>query len=215
MFELEVLNFQSIAHARLPIRDFTAIIGPSNRGKSAVIRALRAILYSELHPSFIRHGAKECTLRLHFDDKTPHNLKTVEFTKGPAKNVYTLTFKDGTTKAYPKAGNSTPDELQELGFTLLTTERDDSFNLNFQGQLEPLFLVAETPTTLTSFMNKVFQIEQYERALRNMSTDLVQLGRDYDKLGADITAKERQHAELTESVTTTTQQRDILQAAFT
>lgn len=194
MFEIEIINFQSIAHARLSIRGFTCLTGPSNRGKSSVIRALRAIAYNELHPSFIRSGAKETALRLHFPESSEHDIALVEFRKSTTVNQYTLTLKDGTVKTYPKIGTATPEELHRIGFTLLTTERDDLFNLNFQGQLEPLFLVADTPTTLTSFINRIFAISPYEKALRTMSRDIITYGRDYDTTSQSLTLKIR-HAE--------------------
>lgn len=214
MFDLEIINFQSIAHTRLTIEGFTTIVGPSNRGKSAVLRALRAILYNELHPSYIREGAKECTLRIHFPESAPHDVRQIEFVKSSTKNVYTIIMRDGTMRPYPKAGNETPPEVQALGFTKVTTERDETFNLNFQRQLETLFLVCDTPTTFTSFMQKVFRLERYERALRNINSDLLKVGREHDQVGIDLISKQRDLEAITENLQNKRSIHDTLDAAL-
>lgn len=214
MFDIEIQNFQSIAKARLTIDGFTALVGPSNRGKSAVLRALRAVLYNELHPSYIREGAKECTLRIHFPETAPHDVRTIEFVKGASKNAYTITMRDGSVRPYPKAGNETPPEVQALGFQRLTTEREETFNLNFQKQLETLFLVCDTPTTFTSFMQKVFQLERYERALRNMNADLIKVSREYDTLGLTLIDKKRALEDVSAQLRDKQAQHDQLDAAL-
>lgn len=184
-FRLIIKNFQSIPYAEIDIHGFTTIVGPSNLGKSALVRALRAWAYNELHPSFIRDGEKVCELTGVWSDDTPHNIKSITFVKSSSQNAYTVTFKDGTTKPYPKIGTDVPDELKQLNYELLVTEREDQYNLNFQAQLESLFLVADTPTELTSFLNKIFGIAKYESALRSINSDQIKLQREYDDLSLD------------------------------
>lgn len=184
-FRFRIQNFQSIADHTIEVKGFTTIVGPSNLGKSAIIRALRAWAYNELHPSDIRdtnNPAKECILTGSWPEGNHLNVRSVEFKKSSKLNLYTVTFMDGTEKSYPKIGTDTPDELKQLGFLLLETEREDTFNLNFQSQLDNLFLVTEQPTMLTSFFNKIFDIAKYERALRGINSDTIQQQRQYDDL---------------------------------
>jgi DNA repair exonuclease SbcCD ATPase subunit len=65
-------NFQSHKYSEV---DFAAglnvIVGPSDTGKSAVIRALKWVLYNE--PSgdfFIREGETNCSVTIHISDGT-------------------------------------------------------------------------------------------------------------------------------------------------
>ena len=41
---LEISNFQSVEKADIQLGGFTVIVGPSNSGKSALLRALRAVV---------------------------------------------------------------------------------------------------------------------------------------------------------------------------
>ena len=184
-FQFRIQNFQSIADQTIDVSGFTTIVGPSNLGKSAIIRSLRAWAYNELHPSYIRdtnNPKKECVLTGIWPEGNAVNVREVEFRKSAKDNVYTITFMDGSQKSYPKIGSDTPDELKQLGFLLLETEREDLFNLSFQSQLDNLFLVTEQPTTLTSFLNKIFDIAKYERALRGINSDITIQQRQYDEL---------------------------------
>src|SRR5271165_2737581 len=47
-------NFQSLAGFDLDISGLTVIVGPSNKGKSAVFRALRGLFRNELPAEYIR-----------------------------------------------------------------------------------------------------------------------------------------------------------------
>ena len=44
MLDVEIRNFQSIDHVHLRVEGFTALVGRSNIGKSAVVRAVKAAL---------------------------------------------------------------------------------------------------------------------------------------------------------------------------
>ena len=188
-FKLHIQNFQSIEDAVIEFDGFTVVVGPTNLGKSAVVRAFYAWAFNELHPNFIRRGAKDCTLTGEWE--TPVNgVKRIEFKKqvtpsGTATvNKYTVYMADGTVKDYPKIGTDTPDELKEMRFEPLVNEREERFYLNVQKQLEPLFLISPstTPTTLTSFLNQIFDIAAYERALADINSDIIKIDRDYNAL---------------------------------
>jgi len=66
---LQIINFQTHAKLRVDFgRGITTIVGPSDAGKSAVLRALRWVCTSE--PSgdaFVRHGSKGASVRLLVD----------------------------------------------------------------------------------------------------------------------------------------------------
>lgn len=54
--KLEVKNFQSIEEALIDIEGFVVITGPSNRGKSALVRAIGALLFNEAGNESIQNG---------------------------------------------------------------------------------------------------------------------------------------------------------------
>lgn len=181
---LNIQNFQSISSLSLPIKGFTALVGKSNRGKSAILRSIRAILLNEWNAGFIKNGEKETQISFEIVEKTPYllsifptlNIKKIILVK--PSNEYQIFLEDGKILKYPKVGKNVPEKFEELNLSEIVTEREDSFNLNFQGQLDPLFLITSTEIEITSFINKVFDISRFEKALREMKTDNIKINRD-------------------------------------
>jgi hypothetical protein len=168
-----VQNFQSIKDETFEFKGLTAIVGPSDRGKSALQRALKSLLYNEWDESYLRRGEKKCILTLTLSEGLIYQIIKE---KSKSVNTYTFTFRDGTpNKVYPKIGKNIPEEIKALGFDIIETERGDKFNLNFQEQLDPLFLVAQPDPEVTGFFNHLFKVTKYEQALRRMTSNLVKL----------------------------------------
>ena len=57
---LTVTNYQSIAYARLELGDWTSLVGTSDVGKSAILRAFWSLLTNSRGDFFIRQGADWC-----------------------------------------------------------------------------------------------------------------------------------------------------------
>ena len=188
MFRLKIENFQSIGSIEIDFRDFTTLIGKSNRGKSAILRALRTILCNDWQAGFLKEGEKECILTFEIMEKTPYlksilpdfNIQKIVLRK--PINEYVVYLEDGSKLTYPKIGKGVPEVFGKIALSEIVTEREDSFNLNFQAQLDPLFLVTQTDVELSSFINKVFDISRFEKALREMASDDIKFSREITDL---------------------------------
>lgn len=187
MYNLKIQNFQSIHRGELPIKDFTVLVGKTNRGKSAILRALRTVLLNEWNSGFVKVGEKETKVEFEICEKTDYlnsilpglEIEKVKVTK--PSNEYEISLSTGETHKFPKVGKNTPEGMECLNLSGITTEREDVFNLNFQSQLEPLFLITSTEVELTSFVNKVFDISRFEKALRDMKTDDIKIARNLEE----------------------------------
>jgi len=183
MFTIHIKNFQSIKDLSIPIQGFTAIVGKSNRGKSAILRALRTVLLNEWNSGFVKTGTKETQIEFTVEEKSDYYKSVVPDTEidkikvVKPSNEFTLSLSTGEELKYPKVGKNVPEKMEELNLSSITTEREDVFNLNFQTQLEPLFLITGTEVEITSFINKVFDISRFEKALREMKTDDIRIGK--------------------------------------
>jgi len=62
--KVKVRNFQSIEDQTIEIEGLTVVTGPSNRGKSALIRALSAVFLGRPGDDHVRHGKKETGVRV-------------------------------------------------------------------------------------------------------------------------------------------------------
>jgi len=183
MYNLKIENFQSISKGELPIKDFTVLVGKTNRGKSAILRALRTVLLNEWNSGFIKSGTKETKVEFEICEKTEYlksilpalDIEKIKVSK--PSNEYEIQLNTGEIQKFPKVGKNTPERMEALNLSGITTEREDLFNLNFQSQLEPLFLITSTEVELTSFINKVFDISRFEKALRDMKTDDIRIAK--------------------------------------
>src|SRR5688572_7680246 len=61
---LTVTDFQSLGRVEVEVSGLTVLVGPSNRGKSALIRALEAVLFNKPGDAFVRHGKKKAVVEL-------------------------------------------------------------------------------------------------------------------------------------------------------
>ena len=152
---VHIKGFQSLADVELPLGIFTVIQGRSNSGKSAVIRALRAVVTNAgnlrgTNGSFIHQGSKQCEVTVQRKDGT------LVWTKSPNKTTYDLNGKAFTT------GVDVPEEVAAfLRLGDIALDADNRVNVNFQGgargtgQFEPPFLVVDRAG---SYLAKVFSL---------------------------------------------------------
>ncbi len=137
---IEVANFQSIQHARLRLAGWTSLVGESDVGKSAVVRAITAALTNWRGDHFIRRGANECAVVFALDDDT-----YVRWTKRRgASGTYDITPPNGDATRYEKTGGEVPEEVAAL-LNVTVDVAGDGFTPGLQQQHDPPFLFADTP----------------------------------------------------------------------
>lgn len=142
---IRLLNFQ--CHSDLLVEldpRVTTIVGPSDTGKSAVIRALRWAALNVPVGCMIRDGAKQAVVELIADGR-----KVVR-TRG-SENSYSL---DG--KEFRAFRSDVPAEIQQL---LNLTEA------NFQGQHDPLYWFSSTAGDVSRQLNAVVNLDVIDRTL--------------------------------------------------
>lgn len=177
MVEVEIHNFQSIAHVKFQIRGFTALTGRSNIGKSAIVRAIQCALTGAVGTDFVRHGT-DCERRLRGVRKCKCFSKVVITTdavkvaweKGDTVNRY-LVQKTGETEPviYNKIGRGTPDFLQpeftpvKLGDTLTLAQVSEQFS--------PIFLLNQSGPAVADVLSDVARLDQINDAMRMVTKD--------------------------------------------
>lgn len=145
---IRIQNFQ--AHDKLAINldpGITTIVGPSDVGKSAVIRALRWVLTNQPQgTAFIRHGSKGCTVAVDLDGRN------IIRRRGGSLNSYEL---DGQElKAF---GTGVPDLVARL------------VNMgpnNWQGQHDAPFWFSESAPQVSRELNAVVDLGVIDDSLK-------------------------------------------------
>ena len=191
-YKIDIRNFQSIENAELTFQGFTVIRGESDIGKSAVRRALGAVLYNDWSADYITIGKSETKITL----ETP-TFATV-MTKSKKSNSFEVTTENGLN-VYNKIGTEYPSEHREAGFDYFYSGRD-YYNLTLSSQLEPLFMVSYRDLEVTAILNKMFQIDKIERALKLVNLDMRRLNQEIQICETDIESKEKQVKDFTAKI---------------
>ena len=127
--EVHIKNFQSLKDVRLKFGPLTVIYGPSDVGKSAVIRAIKAVYTNRYPPDHVTHGEEFSTISITVDNKV------VVAQKGSGVNRYLVKLPGSEPKVFNKVGKQVPSEVTDiLGFS------DHSIG----SQFDPLFLLSES-----------------------------------------------------------------------
>lgn len=140
---VEVTDFQSLKKTEVQLGKFTAIIGPSNTGKSALVRAIKALVYNAPAPGLVREGAKKFIAKATFSDDS-----SIQLTKGKATSEFLIEYPNGETIKHAKAGVKAPDEVSAhwaLPDFTITSQHDAPFLL-----AEPASAVAKRLGELTN-----------------------------------------------------------------
>jgi len=171
MLEVEIRNFQSIEHVEFRVNGFTALVGRSNIGKSAIVRAVKAALTGAPVDSFVRHGS-QC-LRRAKDTKTCKCACFVSI-KGPG---FDLVWEKGDAvnryefngQQYTAANRGTPEFLQDT--VDMVKVGDSKELLQVSDQFSPIFLLDKTGTVVADVLSDVAHLDQINDAMRLVEKD--------------------------------------------
>jgi len=146
--KLKLRNFQCHRQAELELSPLTFLVGPSNTGKSAYVRAI-GFLTGQLSLGanrLVTRGQKTMSVEL----STPeHTYERVLDKEGVHCRI------DDTV--YPRMGINVPDE-----FTKLAT---------IQFQFEPFFLITDTPSDVFKKISSVLDLEKLDAVTKLITTD--------------------------------------------
>lgn len=168
--KLTIKNFQSHKYSELIFaQDLNVIIGPSDSGKTSIIRALKWVLYNE--PSgdfFIREGESEVSVTITLSDNT-----ILKRYRTKSKNGYQMITSDGIESTFEGIGTSVPQEIIDVtGISKMLLDGDHSNAINLGEQLEGPFLLSEKTSTRANAIGRLVGVDIIDEALREVLRDL-------------------------------------------
>jgi exonuclease SbcC len=171
---ISLQNFQSHKDSILEFSDgVNVIVGNSDSGKTAIIRAIRKLAYNKPSGDEMKsHWGGKLSIEMFTDDA--HIIYTKD-----KEAEYILG--DTHFKAF---GTSVPDEITKV---LNLSE------INLQSQLDSPFLLSETPGFVASHFNKIAHLEIIDQATSNINSAI-------RELTSDIKYSEGQETALKEGV---------------
>jgi chromosome segregation ATPase len=166
---IELVNFQSHQNSELNLHPgINTIIGSSDSGKSAILRAINWTIYNR--PSgnvFISHWADNTSITLKKNKGKIERLKTKDF-NGYKKDNFTIAEAIGT---------DVPDEVK------------DFFNIsevNIQRQHDKAFLLSESSGEVARFFNRMIKLDVIDKTLSLIDSKKRGNEKDLKNLKADV-----------------------------
>lgn len=169
---VSIQNFQSHAKTELDFHEgVNVIVGTTDGGKTAIIRALRWLIWNR--PS-------GDALRSRWGGATNVQLETEEgvITRSKDKiDKYTLRLKGQEDIEFKAIGVSVPTEIQRV---LNISE------INLQNQHDSTFLLSDTPGAVATHFNKVARLDRIDSATSAINGWIRGLRSDVSHLETDI-----------------------------
>ncbi|MCR4430582.1 MAG: AAA family ATPase [Tepidanaerobacteraceae bacterium] len=168
---IKLINFQSHKNSEIILdKGLTVILGPTDQGKSAIIRALKWVLYNEPRGTdFITVGCKYCAVTIEMNNGT-----IIIRERDGNKNRYILK-KQNQEQIFEGFGNNVPHEITMAhGIPKIYIDRDSTSAVNLAEQLEAPFLVSESGSNRAKALGQLIGINVIDIAQRNTLKDLME-----------------------------------------
>ncbi len=171
MISVEIKNFQSIERASFQIDGFTSLVGRSNIGKSALIRAIKCALTGAPVAAFVRHGAAcarktkgQKTCKCHVFVKLKGEGFDLLWEKGDSVNRYIF-----NGASYPAAERGMPEFLTANFNEVRVGDKD--VLLQIADQFNPLFLLDQSGIAVADVLSDMAKLDQVNVAIRLVERD--------------------------------------------
>ncbi|TYQ13312.1 UNVERIFIED_CONTAM: AAA domain-containing protein [Acetivibrio alkalicellulosi] len=181
---VRIENFQSHEDTSISFSDgLNVIVGSSDHGKSAIVRAIKWVLYNEPRGNdYIRQGANFARVTLDIS-----NGYIITRERGPSKNRYILKNPEGNSSVFEGFGNEIPLEVVAAhGIPKVILDADKNSILNIGGQLEGPFLISETGSFRAKAIGKMTGLHILDKSIKDSVTDLRRENQTKERIGVEI-----------------------------
>lgn len=158
---LSIQNFQSHKSTVLKFdKGVNVITGSSDSGKTAIIRALRWLVWNRPGGDNFRSSWGGDTVVI----ATTDDNVNISRSKGSAGNLYEI-----GDQPFVGFGTNVPDEIQNL------LKIDE---INLQQQLDSPFLLSETPGNVAQYFNRIANLDQIDKTTSNINSAIRKINAD-------------------------------------
>lgn len=212
---IEINNFQSHKYTNMNFMNgLNVIVGPSDQGKTAIIRAIKWVLYNEpMGTFFIRHKEKEASVVLTFN--TGEKVKRL---RSNNKNIYVYIDENNNEEVYEGFGHNVPiDIIEKINIRKIYLDSKESNAINIGEQLEGPFLLSEKNSTRANAIGRLVGVHVVDKAVQNTMKDIRNLNINHKSLNEDIDLLETKLEEYSylEDLESTIVQLETVQDAIT
>lgn len=186
---VSINNFQSHKNTVLDFSEgLNVITGPSDQGKSAVIRAIKWVIYNEPRGTdFIRYGATSARVVLEL-----YNGNKIIRERTKNKNRYKIVTPDEKELNFEGFGSEVPEEVVKiLGTPKVSLDIGLHSTINIAEQLEGPFLLTETGAARAKAIGRFAGLHIIDRALKDCITDLRRENQAVERVEAELESTQK------------------------
>ena len=189
-FKCQIKDYQIIKNASLDfIPGLNVIIGPSNNGKTSILKAIKASAFTVPGATPIRAGQSSYIVGISY------NGHTVILQKGNKESVYLV---DG--EKYTKFGTTTPSAVADALNIRELVLNGNKEQLNFWDQMNYPFLLDKSSVELFRFIIDSGDNDKISNVLKSMVSDRQQLSKTIDMIQGSINTIDLQINELKDTL---------------
>lgn len=178
---LDVKNFQSLKDVHLDLGLLTVIVGNSNSGKSASVRALKAMANNVRGSSCITQGFKAASVTVSSDDFK------ITLEKSEGTSSYRVCVVGEPDKEYTKLAGDTPEDVTKL---LGMSPIKDGLSINFAGQHDSPFLLTSSGASVARILGELTNVITVFEAVREANRRRTSASGDLKLRDKDLTELE-------------------------
>lgn len=155
-----IKDFQSIDSLQLECGPITVLVGESDSGKSAVVRALYALAFNDYPTDHVRQGAEASRVAVSVDGRV------VGADKGKGRNGY-FVVDGGDEKRWDRVGRDVPGEVADLlGWRIVELDDGTRFTPSIHRQFDGPFLLADSKLRVAKVLGSLTNIATLFSAIR-------------------------------------------------
>lgn len=156
---LTVRNFQSLKSIDLDLGDFTVIVGASSSGKSALIRACRALASNVRGAGVITRGEKTMAVTARAD------YYTITLERTETSGSYQLTDPTGlSSQTFTKLNGGVPDQITKA--LRIEPVPANGTSINFAGQFDRPYLLDDSGANVARVLGELTNVNTIFEAVR-------------------------------------------------
>ncbi|HEX4793250.1 MAG TPA: AAA family ATPase [Humisphaera sp.] len=180
---ITLINYMSHAHTVIePVLGLTALVGPNNCGKSAIVHALETLCYNRPAAYAVRHGQKESSVTVE-----THDGHAVTWRRRGDAVSYVI---DG--REIDRLGGGVPEDLHQILKMppITSASGNGDFFVHFGLQKSPIFLLDDSPARAATFFASSSDAEKLLAMQRLHRENVQQARREQRNLIDDLSAVE-------------------------
>lgn len=183
--KLDLINFQSHKFSSLEFDEgLNVIVGPSDNGKTSILRAIRWVFYNEPQGfGMLRNNEDFVSVRIYFN-----NDYSVERKRSKKDNLYIIyNEKTGEVKEFNSLRTGLPPEVLNLmNIRKINLDKNSDINFNIQFQHDGPFMFAYSSTQKAALIGKMYNLDVVDKAIDETNKDIKSQKSDIKRLNEEI-----------------------------